>query len=60
MEVTDVLRPRKDRAAVERPVVAALEALVPRDQFYRHLERRLDLGFAPGEPADGKDDSCAA
>src|SRR6186713_1621749 len=28
-----------------RPVVATLEALVPANHFYRHLERQLDLGF---------------
>ncbi len=45
VEVTDVLGPPKDRAAVERPVLATLEAPVPPDNFYRHLERHLDLGF---------------
>ena len=44
-EVTDVLGPPKGRGAVTRPVLAALEALVPAGCFYRHLERRLDLGF---------------
>src|SRR5436190_7970960 len=30
---------------VDQPVVASLDALVPADHFYRHLERALDLGF---------------
>ena len=27
------------------PVAVSLDRLVPRDHFYRHLERMLDLGF---------------
>ena len=34
----------KERAFRPLPPVT-LEALVPADQFYRHLERPLDLGF---------------
>ena len=30
---------------LDEPVVASLEDLVPRDNFYRHLEAELDLGF---------------
>jgi transposase len=39
-----MLGPPKARR-VERPVLASLEALVPRDHFYRHLARVLDLAF---------------
>ena len=39
-----MLGPPKARH-VDRPVLAALEALVPPDHFSRHLERVLDLGF---------------
>ena len=39
-----MLGPPKARR-VDRPVLAALEALVPRDNFYRHLARVLDLRF---------------
>jgi hypothetical protein len=39
-----MLGPPKARR-VDRPVVASLEALVPRDHFSRHLARVLDLGF---------------
>jgi transposase len=39
-----MLGPPKARR-VDRPVLASLEALVPPDHFYRHLERALDLGF---------------
>ncbi len=28
-----------------RPVLASLEALVPPDHVYRHLDATLDLGF---------------
>ncbi len=34
----------KERAFAPLPPVS-LEALVPPDHFYRHLERSLDLGF---------------
>src|SRR4051795_9335709 len=30
---------------LDRPVLAALEALVPHDHFYRHLDAVLDLAF---------------
>ena len=33
------------RRQLDRPVLASLEALVPANHFYRHLERKLDLGF---------------
>ncbi len=39
-----MLGPPKPRR-LDEPVVASLEALVPPDNFYRHLERSLDLGF---------------
>lgn len=39
-----MLGPPKARA-VERPVVASLESLVPPGHFYRHLEACLDLQF---------------
>jgi transposase len=39
-----MLGPPKARR-VARPVLASLEALVPRDNFYRHLARVLDLSF---------------
>ncbi len=39
-----MLGPAKSRD-LGRPVAVSLERLVPRDNFYRHLEARLDLGF---------------
>ena len=39
-----MLGPPKPRR-LDEPVVASLEDLVPRDNFYRHLEAELDLGF---------------
>jgi transposase len=39
-----MLGPPKARH-VDRPVMAALDDLVPPDHFYRHLEATLDLGF---------------
>lgn len=39
-----MLGPLKPRH-LDPPVVVSLDALVPRDHFYRHLERSLDLGF---------------
>ena len=39
-----MLGPRKGRC-LDRSVLVSLEALVPRDHFYRHLEAKLDLGF---------------
>jgi transposase len=35
------LKPRR----LDAPIAVSLEALVPRDHFYRHLEATLDLGF---------------
>jgi hypothetical protein len=29
----------------DQPVVVSLDALVPQDHFYRHLDARLDLAF---------------
>ncbi len=39
-----MLSPAKSRRLNE-PVAISLEALVPRDHFYPHLEATLDLGF---------------
>ena len=39
-----MLGPPKPRR-LDDPVAGSLEALVPRDSFYRHLEAALDLGF---------------
>jgi len=39
-----MLGPPKARD-LNRPVAVSLDALVPRDHFYRHLERTLDLAF---------------
>lgn len=39
-----MLGPPKARD-LDRPVAVSLDALVPRDHFYRHLERTLDLAF---------------
>ena len=39
-----MLGPSKPRD-LDRPVIVSLEALVPRNHFYRHLERTLDLAF---------------
>jgi transposase len=39
-----MLGPPKPRRLAE-PVAVSLDALVPRDHFYRHLEAQLDLGF---------------
>ena len=39
-----MLGPVKPRR-VDQPVAASLDALVPADHFYRHLERALDLSF---------------
>src|SRR5947209_4773642 len=33
------------RRCLDRSVLVSLEALVPRDHFYRQLEAKLDLGF---------------
>ncbi|MDQ3223249.1 MAG: transposase, partial [Gemmatimonadota bacterium] len=39
-----MLGPSKSRR-LDEPIALSLEALVPPDHFYRHLEARLDLGF---------------
>jgi transposase len=39
-----MLGPPKERS-LDRPILVSLEALVPADHFYRHLEAKLDLGF---------------
>jgi len=39
-----MLGPPKSRR-LDEPITVSLEALVPRDNFYRHLEAKLDLGF---------------
>src|SRR3954447_19577636 len=39
-----MLGPSKHRR-LDEPIAVSLEDLVPRDNFYRHLERSLDLGF---------------
>ena len=39
-----MLGPPKPRR-LDEPIAVSLEDLVPRDNFYRHLEATLDLGF---------------
>jgi transposase len=39
-----MLGPPKLRA-LDQPVTVSLEALVPADHFYRHLDAQLDLSF---------------
>jgi transposase len=39
-----MLGPLKSRR-VDQPIAVSLDALVPADHFYRHLERTLDLSF---------------
>ena len=39
-----MLGPPKPRR-LDQPIAVSLEALVPRDHFYRHLEAKLDLSF---------------
>ena len=39
-----VLGPAKPRR-LDQPIAVSLEDLVPRNNFYRHLEARLDLSF---------------
>src|SRR5215208_3433058 len=39
-----MLGPPKPRR-LDEPIAVSLEALVPRDHFYRHLEDKLDLSF---------------
>ncbi|HYZ08844.1 MAG TPA: IS1182 family transposase [Pseudonocardiaceae bacterium] len=33
------------RRCLDRPIAASIEALIPPDNFYRHLDAKLDLGF---------------
>jgi transposase len=35
------------RCCLDEPIAVSLEAPVPQDHFYRHLEATLDLGFLP-------------
>jgi len=46
-----MLGPPKARC-LDRPVLVSLEALVPADHFYRHLEATLDLSFVRDWVAD--------
>ena len=39
-----MLGPPKPRR-LDQPIVVSLEDLIPRDNFYRHLEAKLDLSF---------------
>lgn len=39
-----MLGPPKARH-LDRPILTSLEALVPPDHFYRHLDAQLDLSF---------------
>jgi hypothetical protein len=39
-----MLGPPKPRR-LDQPIAVSLEALVPADHFYRHLESKLDLAF---------------
>src|SRR5215216_4482777 len=39
-----MLGPAKPRR-LDEPITVSLEDLVPRDHFYRHLEKKLDLSF---------------
>jgi hypothetical protein len=39
-----MLGPAKSRR-LDQPVAVSLEALIPADHFYRHLENKLDLSF---------------
>jgi hypothetical protein len=40
-----MLGPPKPRR-LDEPIAVSLEQLVPANHFYRHLEAKLDLGFA--------------
>lgn len=42
-----MLGPAKPRR-LDQPIAVSLEALVPADNFYRHLEAKLDLSFVRG------------
>jgi transposase len=39
-----MLGPPKPRR-LDQPIAVSLEELIPRDNFYRHLEAKLDLSF---------------
>ena len=39
-----MLGPPKPRR-LDTPITTSLEVLVPRDNFYRHLEAKIDLAF---------------
>jgi hypothetical protein len=39
-----MLGPAKPRR-ISTPIAVSLEDLIPRDNFYRHLEDKLDLSF---------------
>src|SRR3712207_1134091 len=39
------MRGRPKPRRLDEPVAVSLEALVPTDHFYRHLETKLDLSF---------------
>jgi hypothetical protein len=42
-----MLGPPKSRR-LDAPIAVSLEALVPQNNFYRHLEAKLDLSFVRG------------
>ena len=42
-----MLGPAKSRR-LDEPIAVSLEALVPQDHFYRHLESKLDMRFVRG------------
>ena len=46
-----MLGPPKTRD-LDRPVLIAIESSVPKDHFYRHLHRVLDLSFVRDLVAD--------
>lgn len=46
-----MLGPSKTRN-LDRPVLISLESVVPKNHFYRHLERVLDLAFVRDLVAD--------
>ncbi len=46
-----MLGPPKARD-LDRPVLIAIESYVPKDHFYRHLHRALDLSFVRDLAAD--------
>ena len=39
-----MLGPAKPRR-LDQPIAVSLEALIPQDHFYHHLEAKLDLSF---------------